>query len=62
MAKKKSPQKEQAEVHEDLKGFNIRIDPFGNLESNIDIDTLKAFLDSKLDDKKMQHLKNSEEE
>lgn len=62
MAKKKSSKQEQAEVHEELKGFNIRIDPFGKLESNIGIDKLKSFLDSKLDDKKMQHLKSSEEE
>lgn len=63
MAKKKSPRKEeQAEVHEELKGFNIRIDPFGQLESNHSIDEIKEFLDSKIDDKKITGQKDAEEE
>ncbi len=61
MGKKKKKDKKQAEVHEDLKGFDIRIDPFGNLESNLSIDELKSFLDKNVDDKKLRE-RSSEEE
>ena len=56
MAKKKS---EKPEVHEDLRGFNIKINPFGEMESNINIDKLNDFLNENVEDKK---LKSSEEE
>lgn len=62
MSKKKRKKKEEAEVHEDLKGFNIRIDPFGKLESNLSIDEIKKFLDDKIDDKRVKHVDKSEEE
>ena len=62
MSKKKPEQKEEAEVHEELKGFQIKIDPFGQLESNVSIDTIKEFLDRNVDDKKLNHLKSKEEE
>lgn len=52
MAKKKSPKKD-AEVHEDLKGFEINIDPFGNIQTNMSIEKIKKFLDKNIDDKKV---------
>ena len=59
---KKKKKIEQADVHEDLKGFDIKIDPFGNLQSNMSIEEIKSFLDDKVEDKKLKHLKSSEEE
>jgi len=61
MAKKKTP-KEKAEVHKDLKGFDISVDSFGNIQSTMDIDEIKTFLDKNTDDKKLRQLKDSEEE
>lgn len=64
MAKSKKPkskENDKAEVHEELKGFDIRIDPFGNLETNKSIDQIKAFLDSKIDDPRLQRNKDEEE-
>ena len=62
MDKNKKNKKEQAEVHEELSGFDIRIDPFGKLESNISIDRLKEFLDGKINDKKIKDNHAGEEE
>ncbi len=47
------------EVHEDLKGFDIKINTFGEIKSNIVIDKLNTFLNDNVDDKK---LRDSEEE
>jgi len=47
------------EVHEDLKGFDIKIDTFGEIKSNIMVDKLNDFLNENVDDKK---LRPSEEE
>ena len=44
MAKKKIKQ-EAAEVHEKLKGFEIGIDQFGQMQLNYKVDELNAFLD-----------------
>ncbi len=60
MAKKKTPKKE-AEVHEDLKGFEISVDPFGNIQTNMDIDRIKKFLDENMDDKKVNPSESEEE-
>lgn len=62
MGKKKKPEKKEADVHEDLKGFNIKIDSFGNIVSNRSIDELKSFLDKNVDDKKLKNVDKSEEE
>ena len=46
-------------VHEELEGFNIKINEFGEMETTVPIETLNSFLDEKVEDKK---LNNSEEE
>lgn len=48
------------EVHEDLKGFDIKIDTFGEIKSNIVVDKLNDFLNENVDDKKLRP--SSEEE
>ncbi len=47
------------EVHEDLKGFDIKISTFGEIKSNINVDKLNDFLNDNVDDKK---LRSDEEE
>ncbi len=41
-------------VHEDLEGFNVKINPFGQIESNFDIDKVNEFLNKNTDDKKIK--------
>lgn len=44
----------KADVHEDLKGFDISINPFGEMETNLSVDKLNNFLDKNVQDKKLQ--------
>lgn len=40
-------------VHKDLDGFEVSIDQFGTLRSNMKIEKLNEFLDKNVDDKKL---------
>ena len=40
-------------VHKDLDGFEVSIDQFGELKSNMRIEKLNEFLDKNVDDKKL---------
>ncbi|MDH4058059.1 MAG: hypothetical protein OEU76_04815 [Cyclobacteriaceae bacterium] len=40
-------------VHKDLSGFEISIDQFGEIKSNMDIEKLNQFLDQNVEDKKL---------
>ncbi len=42
---KRLSKKVEAEVHKKLKGFDIGIDPFGQIKSNMPIEKLNKFLD-----------------
>lgn len=57
--KEGSSSKDRTVFHEDLKGFDLKINPFGEMESNFSIDKLNDFLDHRVEDKK---LGNSTEE
>jgi len=60
MAKKKAdkgnsedkPEK-KARVHPELEGFEIKINPLGDISSNFNIDQLNQFLDRNVSDKKL---------
>jgi len=52
--------KKKEEAKEHLEGFDIRIDPFGNISSNMNIDKVNEFLDKNVEDKKLHP--SSEEE
>ena len=41
-------------VHEDLEGFDIKVNEFGEMVSNYDIDKLNEFLNKSIDDKKLK--------
>ncbi|MFC6996618.1 hypothetical protein [Rufibacter roseus] len=59
MAKKKSDNKKEskadkkARVHPELDGFEIKINPLGDISSNFNIDQLNEFLDRNVTDKKL---------
>jgi hypothetical protein len=50
MARKRN----HATVHADLTGFNIKINEFGEITTNFNIETLNAFLDENVEDKKLK--------
>lgn len=50
---KKIPKKGKPEAHEDLGGFDIRINEFGEIVSTIKVDKINAFLDENVVDKKL---------
>lgn len=66
MAKKKKPaedpEKKKPAVHRELKGFNIRINEFGEIISSFEVEKLNEFLDEKVEDKKLSTQKEDEEE
>ncbi len=49
-----------ANVHENLQGFDISIDEFGEMSSNLPIDRLNDFLNDNVEDKKLQGLSQEE--
>ncbi|MEP6646841.1 MAG: hypothetical protein ABJC12_07110 [Saprospiraceae bacterium] len=54
--KKKTPETPKAgrpSFHESLKGFDIKVNSFGEMESTFEIDKLNAFLNKEVPDKKM---------
>ena len=50
---KKKPKKGKPEVHEELEGFDIKINEFGEIISNFSVDKINEFLDENVDDKKL---------
>ncbi len=51
---------EEPKVHEELKGFSININKFGEMESSIQVDKINEFLNENVEDKRLNN--NSEEE
>jgi hypothetical protein len=49
----KSKKQGKPRVHQALKGFEVSIDTFGELKSNVPIEKLNKFLDENVDDKKL---------
>lgn len=49
-----------AKVHDSLQGFDIKINAFGEMISNLEVDKLNSFLNENIVDKKLNQL--SEEE
>ncbi|MEP1094532.1 MAG: hypothetical protein ABJG78_05450 [Cyclobacteriaceae bacterium] len=49
-----SKKKEKAKVHEDLDGFELSVDTFGEIKSNLPIDQLNKFLNKNVEDKKLK--------
>ena len=55
MAKQELPKKNKPKpkVHKDLQGFDISIDSFGEIKSNMNIEKINEFLNQNVDDKKL---------
>lgn len=60
MAKKKSEKK--TKIHEELSGFNIRINEFGEIETTFEIEKINTFLNENVDDKKLRDQKDNVDE
>jgi hypothetical protein len=62
MAKSIKPvSKKKPRVHKDLDGFEMSINSFGEIYSNLNIEKLNAFLDKNVDDKKLAERDDYEE-
>lgn len=53
MAKTDPKKKKKPRVHKDLQGFEVSINQFGELNSNMNIEKINEFLDKNVDDKKL---------
>jgi hypothetical protein len=54
MAKKSKSDKDKPRVNPQLQGFDIKIDRFGEIKTNYDIDKINEFLNKEVDDKKLR--------
>lgn len=65
MKKRSKPEKKtttkQPRVHSDLQGFEVSIDQFGEIKSNMNIEKINEFLDKNVDDKKLAERDDYEE-
>lgn len=59
---KKMKKDGEPKVHEDLSGFDITIDKFGQMQSNFDVDKLNNFLNENVQDKKLVKKSLSDQE
>ena len=55
----KSRKKEKPKVNPELEGFEIKIDSFGEMKSNMEIEKINEFLDRNVKDKKLKEAKKS---
>ena len=51
--KKENKPKPKPKVHKELQGFDVSIDTFGEIKSNMDIEKINQFLNQNVDDKKL---------
>ena len=63
MAKNETPKKgkPKPKVHKELQGFDISIDSFGEIKSNMNIEKINAFLNENVDDKKLAEREDQNE-
>lgn len=60
--KKKAEKKEvKPKVHKELEGFEISVDQFGEIKSNMNIEKINEFLNQNVDDKKLAEREDYEE-
>jgi len=52
---KKMKKKGNPVVHDELNGFDIKINTFGEMETNLQIDKLNDFLNRTVEDKKIKN-------
>jgi hypothetical protein len=54
MKSKKDKKSQKPKVHEDLKGYEVGIDSFGEITSNLNIEEINKFLNKNVEDKKLK--------
>ncbi|NHE59049.1 hypothetical protein [Cyclobacterium plantarum] len=59
---KKTKKKETPRVNEELEGFNMNINSFGEISSSFSIDKINEFLNKNVDDKKLRDREEGKEE
>ena len=52
--RKKKKKEENPKVHEELKGFKMEINSFGEISSSFPIDKINEFLNKNVEDKKLK--------
>jgi hypothetical protein len=57
--KAKENDKKKPEVNDELNGFDITINNFGEINSTYDLDKLNDFLNKNVDDKKLRNRKET---
>ena len=58
---KKKPAPKKPRVHKDLQGFEMSVDQFGEIKSNMNIEKINEFLDKNVDDKKLAEREDYDE-
>jgi hypothetical protein len=63
MPKQETPKKNKPKpkVHKELQGFDISIDSFGEIRSNMNIEKINDFLNQNVDDKKLAEREDYDE-
>jgi hypothetical protein len=63
MTKKASKSRKESKprVHKELEGFEISVDQFGEIKSNMNIEKINEFLNENVEDKKLQERPDYEE-
>lgn len=51
---KKKPKEGKPQVHEDLQGFEMKINEFGQIITNTPVEKLNHFLNKNVEDKKLK--------
>ncbi|MBC6367657.1 hypothetical protein [Algoriphagus sp. AK58] len=59
---KKKKKEEEPKVHEELKGFKMEINSFGEISSSFSIDKINEFLNKNVEDKKLKDRDDSKSE
>lgn len=54
MGRRKEQEGKKPKVNQELSGFNIRINSFGEIISDYDLDKINGFLNRNVDDKKLR--------
>ncbi|MGB3852159.1 MAG: hypothetical protein WA958_19500 [Tunicatimonas sp.] len=54
MGRKRLNKRETPKVNPELEGFDIKIDTFGEIRTNYDVDKINQFLNRHVDDKKLR--------
>lgn len=54
MGRRKEKEGRKPKVNKELDGFNIRINSFGEIVSEYDLDKINGFLNKNVDDKKLR--------